>query len=265
MEAISYCEKCGEMTEAYMDWPTFEGNNFYRRKVSVMCACRRKEKAELDEHLAKKEIERKISSLKDLSLMDEKMRKASFDNYIVTEGNAKIFNVAKNFVNNYKQMKEKGQGLLIWGDVGTGKSYTAGCIANELINKHFQPVVVTSLVKIIDAVDREDYAMFLQSINSADFLIVDDFGAERGTDYALEKVYDIIDSLYRRKKSLILTTNLTMKDMKENTDIRYTRIYDRIYEMCFPVKVQGESFRKKEAVQRYNEMKELLEYGNTNT
>ena len=88
---------------------------------------------------------------------------------------------------------------------------------------------------------------------------IDDLGAERGTDFTLEKVYDIIDSRYRSGKPAIFTTNLTMGQMKECTDIRYNRIYDRIFEMCYPVKFSGLSWRKREAAGRYASMKKILE------
>ena len=47
--------------------------------------------------------------------------------------------------------------------------------------------------------------------------------------------------------------------MKMCTDIRYNRIYDRIFEMCYPVKFEGMSWRKVSAAERFREMKELLE------
>ena len=39
---------------------------------------------------------------------------------------------------------------------------------------------------------------------------IDDFGMERGTEYALEQVYNIVDSRYRSQKPLIVTTNLPL-------------------------------------------------------
>ena len=41
-------------------------------------------------------------------------------------------------------------------------------------------------------------------------LILDDFGMERGTEYGLEQVFNVIDSRYRSRKPLIVTTNLTL-------------------------------------------------------
>ena len=43
-------------------------------------------------------------------------------------------------------------------------------------------------------------------------LIIDDFGMERGTEYALEQIYSIVDSRYRSRKPLIVTTNLTLDE-----------------------------------------------------
>lgn len=43
--------------------------------------------------------------------------------------------VAKNYVANWNNMKKNGLGLLLWGSVGSGKSYMAACVANELIRQ----------------------------------------------------------------------------------------------------------------------------------
>ena len=108
---------------------------------------------------------------------------------------------------------------------------------------------------------EEDIQIFLnrRKPGQSKLLIIDDLGAERGTDYSLERVYDIIDSRYRSNKPIILTTNLTMEQMKNCEDIRYNRIYDRIFEMCYPVKVSGLSWRKREAASRYAATKQILE------
>ena len=90
-------------------------------------------------------------------------------------------------------------------------------------------------------------------------MFIDELGAERGTDTALEKVYNVIDTRYRSCKPLILTTNLSMPEIIAEGDIRYIRIYDRVLEMCYPVEMAGHSLRKREASRRYTEMKRLLE------
>ena len=75
---------------------------------------------------------------------------------------------------------------------------------------------------------------------------------------ALEKVYNIVDSRYRKSLPMILTTNLTIEDMKSEVDMRYRRIYDRVFETCYPMQFTGPSWRMKEASRRYKDMEELL-------
>lgn len=114
---------------------------------------------------------------------------------------------------------------------------------------------MTSFVSLLHA-DKENISNY--RLNQASLLILDDFGAERGTDYALENVYNIIDSRYRSGKPIIITTNIALREMQICEDIRYSRIYDRLFEMCYPVKVEGKSWRKKEAVARFDDMKKMF-------
>ena len=178
----------------------------------------------------------------------------------MTEENRKVFGIAKRYVENFGEMFSKGQGILFWGNVGTGKSYTAAAIANELLGQ-MHSVIMTSFIKLLDEMSdfERDDSEYIAKLNRAKLLIIDDLGAERGTDFSLEKVYDIIDSRYRTGKPIILTTNLEISQMKSCDDIRYNRIYDRIFEMCYPVKVDGMSWRKKEAAARFSETRRILE------
>ncbi len=62
---------------------------------------------------------------------------------------------------------------------------------------------------------------------------------------ALEQVYNVIDSRYRSRKPLIVTTNLTLEELQHPEDTAHARIYDRLLEMCAPVRFTGENFRGK--------------------
>ena len=83
-------------------------------------------------------------------------------------------------------------------------------------------------------------------------LIIDDFGMERGTEYGLEQVFNVIDSRYRSGKPLIVTTNLTLDDLP------HSRIYDRLLSMCVPVRFTGENFRQETAQRKMESMKKLI-------
>ena len=89
-------------------------------------------------------------------------------------------------------------------------------------------------------------------------LILDDFGMERGTEYGLEQVYNVIDSRYRSGKPLIVTTNLTLTELQNPQDTPHARIYDRLLEMCAPVCFSGENFRRESAQNKLNRLKQLM-------
>ncbi len=89
-------------------------------------------------------------------------------------------------------------------------------------------------------------------------LILDDFGMERGTEYGLEQVYNVIDSRYRSGKPLIVTTNLTLEELQNPEDTAHARIYDHLTEMCTPVRITGENFRKAKAREKMEQLKTLL-------
>ena len=153
-------------------------------------------------------------------------------------------------------MYQKCQGMLFYGPPGTGKSYLAAAIANELMEMQ-KSIIMTSFVKILDKTAESE--SLVDSLNQADLLIIDYLGAERETSYALERVYNVIDSRYRANKPMLLTTNRGVDELKNSDNIQYRRVYDRILEICYPVEFTGPSWRRKEAGTRYNEMLKLLE------
>ena len=97
----------------------------------------------------------------------------------------------------------------------------------------------------------EDLSVYMQSI-------IDDFGMERGTEYALEQTYNIIDSRYRSRKPLIVTTNLTLTELKNPQDTAHARIYDRLLELCTPIACTGPSMRKDIGKAKLDLLKTLL-------
>lgn len=230
-----------------------------RMKVTTQCDCEvAKENAEKRLKEDQDAME-KVMRLRKASLMDAKFKGATFDNFSVTKSNERNLKLCKRYSTAFDTMLEKNQGLILWGNVGTGKSFAAACIANYLLDRGV-PVIMTSLVKLLELIQggEEKETDILARLNSAKLVIFDDLGAERNTDYALEKIYNIVDSRYRRQKPMIFTTNLTVAEMQEETDIRYSRIYDRVFEVCYPMQFIGQSWRMKTASRRFDEMEQLL-------
>ena len=199
------------------------------------------------------EIERmKASGLQDKALYDYTFDK---DNGINPE-----MAYAHKYVENWEDMKANSSGLLLWGNVGTGKSFFAGCIANALLEKGV-PVLMTNFSRILNTLTGmhfEDRNQFIDSLNRYSLLIIDDLGIERNSEFALEQVFNVIDSRYRSKKPLIVTTNLTLTELNSAPDVAHRRIYDRILERCAPIRINNRNIRQVNASANLQEAKKIL-------
>lgn len=258
------CGRCGEPRQKVMsfDDPTEEDPSHTSSLiVTAMCRCEREIEEKMKKADAAEKSMERIRKLRKMSLIDEKFADSNFENFRTNRHNARNLKLCRRYAEKFDEMIEKNQGLIMWGNVGTGKSYAAACIANYLLDRRV-PVIMTSFVKLLEVIQKsggDQESEILARLNHAKLVIFDDLGAERGTDYALEKVYNIVDSRYRKKLPMILTTNLSLDDMQGETDIRYSRIYDRIFEICYPMQFTGPSWRVREASSRFDEMEKLLD------
>lgn len=256
-EGLLVCHKCKTRKQTRVNLSALGERVF-------PCYC----KCELDrikeaEEASKIESERRIvSSLFKYSIVDERFSDSLFENFVVNDYNKKQLKMARSYVEHFDEMYERGKGLLLYGSPGTGKTYVAACIANALMKKGI-PVIATSIIKITSSSgvfgsENERKKDFLENMNRARLLVVDDLGAERDTAYKTEQVFEIIDKRYCSKKPIIVTTNLKMSDMQQCENVRQQRIYERIFEMCHPIKFTGDSWRLKAAEDDYDEIQSIL-------
>ena len=81
---------------------------------------------------------------------------------------------------------------------------------------------------------------------------------ERDTKFGLETVYDVIDGRYLSGKPLIVTTNLTLRELQKETDLDKRRIYDRVLTMTTPLFFGRENLRSAGKNQKMALMKKLI-------
>ena len=189
----------------------------------------------------------------------KKMRESTFD--IDDGANEKISNVSRNYVDNFGRMKSDGKGLLLFGEVGTGKTFYAACIANAVIDMCI-PAMVTNFASIRDDLQEsfEGRKQYIERLINFPLLILDDLSAESKSEYMNEIVFNIIDGRYRTGLPLIVTTNLTADEMKNTADVKNKRIFSRLFEMCIPLEVVGNDRRRERLKEAHAEYKALLGY-----
>lgn len=227
------------------------------RTVRCACECSVAQNALEAEEKRKRDRLQYLDSMRRTGFPDAEMREWTFAKSDHTD--QKNENIARKYVANFDAMRSQGTGLLLCGSVGTGKSFLAAAIANELISQG-TPCLMTNFSRIISRISEKfgGDQRYLDNLNRFDLLIIDDLGAERDSEYMWEKVMDVIDARYRAGLPLIVTTNLNPKDLYDPSDIRRQRVFSRLKEMCIFLEVNGADRRSKKMQDKLTTAKSLL-------
>jgi DNA replication protein DnaC len=168
-----------------------------------------------------------------------------------------------------ERMKESltGDGLLLIGPVGVGKTHQAVAAINELLASTKLRCLFRDYRELLADI-RHSYnpevcateSGVLAPVFDADVLVIDELGAERPTEWCLDTVSRILNARYNRCRATILTTNypdLPPSDVdgegyafrrrasrSETLGDRITEpMRSRLHEMCEVIELRGEDFR----------------------
>ena len=250
-DGLLYCQRCHTARQSRID--------VFGEMRTVNCICRCMAEKRDQEEARRKQQERmlKIKSFRDAGFPDSQMKDYRFD--IDDGASPELTQAMQAYVENFPTLRREGKGLLLYGNVGTGKSFFAACIVNALIDEGY-PCLMTNFARLTNKISGmwDGKQEYIDSLTRLALVAIDDLGVERDTEYMNESVTTIIDSLYRAKVPVIITSNYTPKQLTEDCEIRKRRVYDRLLERCHPVKVDGDSRRKQIGRSDYAEMNRLL-------
>ena len=250
-DGLWYCGKCNTPKECNFNSPLFGGIH------RVLCKCEQEKEEE-----EKKKLEFEQISIKKEHIFEELIRdkiqniadlKDTFESDLYPNSKKSI--MFRKYCEKWKEVKTNNIGMIISGSVGTGKTFYANCIANEIRQK-YRDLCVTITSKQITELSIFDRADYIKKFIYADLLVIDDLGAERLTEASQEAIFDLIDERKKVEKPTIVTTNLTMEDFKNPHSTQQSRIFDRINEMCGKNTVQMDGISKRQDIAR-NKSKEL--------
>ena len=157
------------------------------------------------------------------------------------------------FVNNFNS---DYQNLFFYGTVGTGKSFLSNCIAKELLENGYSVIYFSSSTLFdglsknsFDYKAKEELASMLDDLYNCDLLIIDDLGTEMTNSFVTSQLFSCLNERHMRKKSTIISTNLTLGELQNHYS---DRVFSRItsnYEIC---KLSGPDIRvlKKRLINR---------------
>lgn len=247
-DGLIYCGHCHTPRQFVMQ----KDNCLKGCVLPIACKCRQ---ARLDAREAELQAQR-----------TRELRRRAFSsplmlewNFAHDDGSCKQMEVAHRYVRKWGEIREKNYGLYLWGDVGTGKSFFAGCIANALIDLGIAarmasfPQVMAEL-----QADFNRQAAYIADLVSYPLLVLDDFGVERGTAFVQEMLFSLIDARLRERKPLIITSNINPDVLKNPKSAMEARIYDRILQMCVPMHIEGPRRRASSTTARDRDFRSLM-------
>ena len=241
------CPICEDTGLRIVDRP--DGN-----RVAVECACR-----------AARRTQRTVEQAR----IPQRYAHCSLDEYVTNFAGANrslgsAHMMAKKFVQSYP-FETNGNGLLLTGSIGVGKTHLAVGILQALIAdrgakglffdyRDLLKQVQNSYNRNVNATELE----ILKPVFDAEVLVLDELGASKPTDWVWDTVAHILNTRYNDRRTTIITTNYPnlapaagelsgpRAAVREETlgDRIGERMRSRLQEMCVVVEMNGQDFRQ---------------------
>lgn len=252
-DGLVICGKCGAPKQCRVKSP-FNGET---KVVWCKCACEEREEAE---RAAREKAEQAAAWAE--AQRDECFASAAFLRTCTFEADDRANPQASTTCERYADTFSRNDryGLILYGGVGTGKSFMAAAIANRVIDRGFTALQtdIGSIATVMES-SFEKRQRNLARILAYDLLVVDDIGAQRSTEYMMQHVYSVIDGRYRQGKPMVITTNLDFEGLSGGlASGPWGRVFDRISEVCYPVEFAGKSRRRVKSVEMRKTMRTRL-------
>lgn len=190
-----------------------------------------------------------INSIYKDNYMKKRLQKYNFEDFRDIYKDTYIINQLIKFTDLCIKSEMKN-GLIIYGNIGYEKTYLAACIANKMIEQNKIALMEKSssiIDRIKESFNKEGLSetQIIELYSNVDMLIIDDFGNEKLSKWALEKLYKIISNRYDNELPIVITTRYNKEQLIELLSTENdTKIAEEIVgvlnEMCYGISIVGE-------------------------
>jgi DNA replication protein DnaC len=147
---------------------------------------------------------------------------------------SEVRKAARAYVSGF-HLREEMKGLLIVGQIGSGKSHIAIAILKEIIKKGYRglyysvPELLQRIRETYSSESDEAEADVLDMISEVDLLVLDDLGGDAAPAWVRDRLYLLINRRYEENKPTIVTSRYDLEELKTQLG---QRIVSRLFEMC---------------------------------
>lgn len=238
MPTTTNCPYCGKELERREI--TFMGRKVFGGYFGCQC-----------EGATKEREERKAREAEEDARIDREARERAL------ASNARKCGIMPRFENAEHPMAEalanavmEGRNAYVFGKVGTGKTHLVSAAAYVLMRQG-RKVLFTSMWRVLDAIKQgfsEDYDP-MPKYQNAEVLILDDLGKESPTDFALERLFALVDERSARLLPTIVTTQYKPSELiqrlgKNGDADTAIAIVSRLRQDCERIELTGSDRRR---------------------
>lgn len=251
IDGVLYCAHCHTRKQFVRE------RNGKTYRFPVPCKCQKEALQRQEMKQKRRKALEKARRYRELGFDDEALKKCTFDR---DDGACpKYTEIMKRYTEHFAECRQKGQGLLLYGACGSGKTFAAAEIANALIDQGI-PCLFSNFSRLFEKLTapRAQRTMDVEDLNKFDLLVLDDLAAETDNKYVDSMIFQIVDARCRAGLPMIVTTNLTKQDLLNPRTVAKKRVYDRILERCCPIEMTGTNRRARAMQNNMLDMKKLL-------
>ena len=209
----------------------------------------------IQEQKKKEHYREMINQFYSQNYISKRIKDYNFKNFKVTDVNKKEVEIAKDYTKKCTENKQEN-GLIITGNSGVGKTHLVASISNELIEKDKLVLIgrLTSLLDMIKETFKDNSKSeneLIELFSNVDMVVIDDLGTEKISQWALDKIYTIIENRNENKLPIIITTKFDKEGLlhrfKQSNDKELSdAIIQKLYQMCYGIELKRYSENQKE-------------------
>jgi DNA replication protein DnaC len=177
----------------------------------------------------------------------KRFRGVGFERKPIVDMDRTLTRQIRGFVRDIGTNLDKGRGLWLFGDVGTGKTSLAMLVSKAALEAgrsvaiYSMPRLLADIKETYEDRSESSYMQLFDRLVGVDLLHLDDLGAEKRTEWVLEQLYSIINERWQEQRSVVVTTNLI--DVDDLRDQIGPRTVSRLHEMCELIPIMGRDRR----------------------
>lgn len=263
---LIHCSICGEAKQVLVGEPNCAPHLLHTKAMPRLCKCDVEEGDRQRAESVRREIEEMTKEARNDCFGTSGFVSARFDTAEPSKQMEACRKYAREFLKEYagRSAKAEGVGLILYGAVGSGKTFLASCIANDLVDQG-QRVKFTTLADLCDQIagNYGNTSAVLDSLARYDLVVLDELGVsdlEEDSGRTAKRIYRIVNRLYDSKTPMVITTNVPPDVFSDAKGPNY-RIFSRLLGRCARIEVSGKDRRADESAKALKLVGEMMRHG----